>query len=99
MRGATRARRAPKNMAESGTPCGSSQCGEIDGHWLAGAVKRAFGCAPLSLDAGVQSSPFQLIPRAGGGLMSSHHTPPSSVFNTFVKRVFFLIVSIAFGLV
>ena len=30
-RGATRARRPPKTIAESGTPCGSSQRGDIAG--------------------------------------------------------------------
>src|SRR5689334_13100685 len=61
MSGATRARRPPKRMAERGTPCGSSHLGEIEGHWRAGAVKREFGCAALSEEAGVHSSPFQLM--------------------------------------
>src|SRR5665647_360408 len=38
-------RRPPKRIAEIGTPFGSSQAGSIQGHWNAGAVKRAFGCA------------------------------------------------------
>src|SRR5207244_4340950 len=43
--GAVRARRPPNTTAEMGTPCGSSNLGEIDGHCAAGAVKREFGWA------------------------------------------------------
>src|SRR5687768_9220298 len=46
--GAVRARRPPKMSAEIGTPCGSLNLGEIDGHCAAGAVKREFGCAAFS---------------------------------------------------
>src|SRR4051794_30819585 len=55
------ARRPPKRMAEMGTPAGSSHSGAIDGHWLAGAVKRALGWAAVVPDAGVQSWPFQSV--------------------------------------
>ena len=51
--------------AEIGTPAGFSHSASIEGHWLAGAVKRALACAafrpvffPIS---GVQSCPFQSI--------------------------------------
>src|SRR5207344_3557842 len=44
-RGTTVARRPPNRMASIGTPFGSSHSGAITGHWLAGAVKRAFGWA------------------------------------------------------
>ena len=37
------ARRPPNMIAEIGTPSGSSHSGAIEGHWLAGTVKRAFG--------------------------------------------------------
>src|SRR5438105_4749620 len=48
--GAVRARRPPKMNAEIGTPCGSSNFGEMLGHCRAGAVKRELGCAAFSLD-------------------------------------------------
>ena len=38
-------RRPPNRNAEIGTPLGSSHSSAIAGHCLAGAVKRAFGCA------------------------------------------------------
>src|ERR1700755_2299490 len=53
------ARRPPKRIAEIGTPLGSSHSGAIEGHWAAGAVKRAFGWAAGALASGVQSWPFQ----------------------------------------
>ena len=43
--GTTAARRPPNRNASIGTPFGSSQSSAIDGHWAAGVVKRAFGCA------------------------------------------------------
>src|SRR6187402_2721643 len=58
-RGTLVARRPPKRMAEIGTPLGSSHSGAIDGHWDAGAVKRALGWAAGVEDSGVQSLPFQ----------------------------------------
>ena len=63
-------------------------------------MKRAFGCAALVSESGVQSSPFQSMACAGGsGVPPSHQMSPSSVFAQFVKIVFFLIVLIAFGFV
>src|SRR5919112_6325155 len=44
-RGTAVARRPPNRIAEIGTPCGSSQLGAMVGHWPAGVVKRALGCA------------------------------------------------------
>ena len=75
----------------------------IEGHCDAGAVKRAFGCAalrPVSFPiSGVHLLPCQSVSSGGGvSVMSSHQTSPSGVKATFVKIVFFLIVSIAFGL-
>src|SRR2546430_5717928 len=91
--------RPPKTKAEIGTPSGFSQSGSIDGHWLAGAVKRAFGCAAGRPQPGVQSSPFQSMRCAGGlSFIPSHQTSPSSVSAVLVKMQFLLIVCIALGL-
>src|SRR4051812_13799637 len=80
------ARRPPKRMAEIGTPAGSSHSGEIDGHWLAGAVKRALGWAAGPSDSGVQSLPFQSMRCAGASsVRPSHQMSPSSVRATLVK--------------
>src|SRR6516162_8608544 len=85
--------------AETGTPCGSSAAESITGHWLIGAVKRAFGCAATRPLLGVQSWPVQSIRCAGGVfVISSHHTSPSSVIATLVKMVLARIDAIAFGL-
>src|SRR5690349_4795521 len=74
--------------AEIGTPCGSCQCGEIEGHWLAGAVKREFGCA-TGCFSDSNGWPSQLIVPAGGtlfaGSMPSHQGLPSGVRPTLVK--------------
>ena len=78
-RGATFALRPPKTMAEIGTPCGSSNFGEMLGHWLAGAVKRLLGCAAFSLLAGVQGLPRQSVAWAGGGERPSHQGCLSAV--------------------
>src|SRR5256885_16528268 len=86
--------------ASIGTPAGSSQCGSIDGHCDAATVKRAFGCAALRPDCGVQSLPVQSMRRGGGSfVMPSHHTSPSGVSATLVKIVFALIVSMQLGFV
>ena len=74
------------------------------GHWVSGAVKRAFGCAagfPVALPiSGVQVWPCQSRHSAGGwSVMPSHHTPPSGVSATLVKIELRAIVAIAFGLV
>ena len=92
-------RRAPKMNAEIGTPAGSSQCGSSDGHCADDTVKRAFGCAALRPQSGVQSLPCQSIEVRGRLLRScpSHQTSPSSVSATFVKMTFFLSISIALG--
>src|SRR3954471_9637522 len=98
--GSTVARRPPNSIASIGTPAGSSHSGAIAGSWAAGVVKRAFGCAALASDSGVQSSPFQSSAWAGGSaVIPSHHTSPSSVSAQLVKIVFARIVLIAFGLV
>ena len=84
--GASRARRPPKTIAESGTPCGSSKRGEIDGHWRAATVKRELGCAAFPVPS--QRLPCQSM-RSAGGLLSlpSHHGMPSFVTATLVKMV------------
>ena len=87
-------------IAETGTPSGLCQSGSIVGHWSAGAVNRAFGCAALRPQPGVQSSPVQSTRCAGGcRVMPSHHTSPSSVSATLVKMQLAATVSIAYGLV
>src|SRR5262249_25816643 len=74
--------------AEIGTPCGSSQCDEIEGHWLAGAVKRELGVAKTA-SPGFHSLPSKLIVSGGGvfrpGSMPSHHGSFSDVRPTLVK--------------
>src|SRR5581483_6731547 len=88
--------------AEIGTPWESSQCGEMDGHWLAGAVKREFGCA-AGPEPGCQSWPRQLIVPSGGvfcpGSMPSHQGSFSGVSATLVKMVLRESAAIALGLV
>src|SRR3954452_3152851 len=94
------ARRPPNKIAEMGTPFGSSQLSAIDGHCDAGAVKRLFGCDDGSLESGVQSRPFQSVRCVGGSsVRPSHHTSPSSVSATLVKRLLPQRVSTAFWLV
>src|SRR6185503_4289407 len=78
--------------------------GSMVGHWLAGAVKRAFGCAafaPVSLPiSGVHLFPCQSVHSAGGwSVIPSHQTPPSGVSATLVKIEFLANVIIAFGFV
>src|SRR4051812_8411338 len=98
------ARRPPKMIALIGTPFGSSQAGSIVGHWEAGAVKRAFGCAAFApgclANSGVHGLPCQSVSWGGSSdVMPSRQTPPSGVSATLVKIVFFASVAIAFGLV
>src|SRR5437867_5696433 len=99
-RGAVRARRPPNTSAEMGTPCGSSNRGEIDGHCDAGAVKREFGCAAFSLDPFCHGCPRQSVSRSGTGpSMPSHQGQPSSVTATLVKIEFRRRVAMALGFV
>src|ERR1700693_6375641 len=98
------ARRPPKIIALIGTPPGGPPAGIIVGHWEAGAVKRAFGCAALAPVAlaicGVHLFPCQSRHSSGGSsVIPSHQTPPSAVKATLVKIVFFDSVAIAFGFV
>src|SRR3954463_1209567 len=98
--GAPLERRPPNRNASIGTPLGSSHSSAIDGHWAAGVVKRAFGCAAGVSASGVQSLPFQSIRCSGVSPdMPSHQMSPSSVLAQLVKIVLRSIVSIAFGLV
>ena len=84
--GTTVERRPPKRNASIGTPAGSSHSSAMHGHWSAGVVKRAFGWAAGSSEAGDQSLPCQSIACAGGSsVLPSHHTSPSSVFAQLVK--------------
>src|SRR4051812_27866047 len=91
-------------IALIGTPFGFSQSGSIVGHWEAGAVNRAFGCAafaPVCLAiSGVHLLPCQSVHSAGGSsVIPSHQTPPSGVRATFVKIEFFERVIMALGFV
>src|ERR1700678_4502224 len=98
--GTVLARRPPNKIAEIGTPAGSSHSGAMIGHWLAGVVNRAFGCAAGSAEPGVQSRPFQSVRWAGGSsVMPSHQTSPSSVSATLVKMLLPHMLAIAFALV
>src|SRR3954454_2615269 len=98
--GTTVERRPPNRNASIGTPAGSSHSSAIDGHWAAGVVKRAFGCAAGASDSGVQSLPFQSIRCSGvSPVIPSHQMSPSSVLAQLVKIVLRPIVSIAFGFV
>src|SRR6185503_16207040 len=82
--GGTRARRPPNTIAESGTPCGSSQRDDMLGHCRAGAVKRELGCAALPLRS--HALPCQSSSPAGGFLsLPSHHGTPSGLTATLVK--------------
>src|SRR5262245_44695098 len=85
-------------IAEIGTPAGSSHRGEIVGHWLAGVVKRAFGCAAGSPEPGVHLRPCQSRSPAGGSPRPSHQGSPRRVSATFVKIVFRWIAASMFGL-
>src|SRR5580698_7124972 len=98
--GTALARRPPNRIAEIGTPIGSSHSGAITGHWLAGAVKRALGCAAGWPQAGDQASPRQSVrPSGGASVRPSHQTSPSAVRATLVKMVFFESAAIALALV
>src|SRR5215813_9220197 len=91
-------RRPPKMIALIGTPSPFSKSGSSTGLLRHGAVKREFGCAALSFEAGVQSLPRQSIACSGGGpSLPSHQTSPSSVSATFVKSESCALDFIAFG--
>src|SRR2546426_11762927 len=97
--GTTPARRPPNRIAEIGTPRGLSHSGEITGHWRAGAVKRALGCAALRPLSGVQRRRSQSMASAGAlSVMSSHHTSPSVGVAQLVKMEFAAPVRLALGL-
>src|SRR5512141_2116839 len=87
-RGAVSERRPPNRNAEIGKPSGSSHAGSSEGQFVAGTVKRAFGCAALRPHPGVHSFPVQSVSLAGGvSVMPSHHTSPSGVSATLVNMV------------
>src|SRR5262249_17789959 len=75
-------------------------CGEIDGHCRAGAVKREFGCAALSVEPRCHELPRQSVKCAGTSpSMPSHHGSPSSVTATLVKMEFPCSVAMPLGFV
>src|SRR6266496_6317067 len=85
-------------IAEMGTPSGLSTSGARAGLLRIGAVKRLLGCAHFSLETGVHLSPRQSRHSLGGSpSLPSHHTSPSAVSPTLVKRVSFSINFIALG--
>src|ERR671919_430309 len=97
--GITLVRREPKMRPEMGTPCGSSQWGDADGHWLTGTVKREFGCAAGPVP-GCHGWPCQSCsPRGASGVSPSHHGSRSGVSATLVKIVFERTMAVALGLV
>src|SRR4030088_2748976 len=93
-RGTTLARRPPKRIASIGTPLGSCHSGAITGHWLAGAVNRAVGCAALRPLFGVHGRRSTSI-HAGGlsSVIPSHQISPSGVIAQLVKIEFLVAVS------
>src|SRR5512140_870751 len=98
--GTVLARLPPNKIAEIGTPAGSSHSGAMIGHWLAGVVNRALGCAAGSAELGAQFRPLQSIRCAGGwSVRPSHHTSPSSVKATLVKMLLPHMAATALGLV
>ena len=71
----TLVRREPKMRPEIGTPCGSSQLGDTEGHCDAGTVKRELGWAAGV--PGFQGWPCQSRRPAGAsGVRPSHHGSP-----------------------
>src|SRR5476649_1661588 len=93
-------RRPPKMKALIGTPLGFSQSGSMEGHWLAGEVKRELGWAAFLPQSGVQGFPCQSIREAGfSSVIPSHQTSPSSVSATLVKMELAAQEAMAFGLV
>src|SRR5258707_4581445 len=87
--------------AEIGTPCGSSQCGEIEGHWLAGEVKRELGCATGTSGSCSLGWPSQLIVPAGrflsSGVMPRHQGGPACGPPTVGEIPIFYSVGLAVG--
>src|SRR6185295_3134196 len=97
--GITCERREPKRRPEIGTPCGSSQFGEADGHWWTGTVKRELGWA-AGPEAGSHGRPCQSSrPRGAWGVRPSHQGSRSGVSATLVKIVFERTMAVALGLV
>src|SRR5262249_62208096 len=92
-------RREPKIRAEIGTPCGSSQLGAIEGHWLASTVKRELGWAAGPL-AGFHGRPCQSVsPEGTSGVRPSHQGSCDGVIATLVKMVFERTIAVPLGLV
>ena len=91
-------RRPPNRIASMGTPSGSSHSGAITGHWRAGTVNRAFGCAAFRVVVSGHGRRSQSVAETGGSLViCSHQTSPSDVMAQFVKMAFSVNVAIAFA--
>ena len=98
--GITCARREPKMRPEIGTPCGSSQFGETDGHWWTGTVKRELGWAAGAGAPGSTGGPASPRGRAAAGASRpSHQGSRSGVSATLVKIVFERTMAMALGFV
>src|SRR5712691_2666327 len=97
--GMTLVRREPKMKAEMGTPCGSSQLGAMEGHWLAGVVKRELGCA-AGASPGAHGLPCQSsVPAGASEPIPSHQGSFDGVIATLVKMVFERTIWMPLGLV
>src|SRR6266496_4437673 len=97
--GITLVRREPKMKPEMGTPCGSSQLGAMDGHWLHGTVKRELGWA-AGAPPGVHGRPCQSTVPAGASFpIPSHQGSFAGVIATLVKIVLDRTIWMPFGLV
>src|SRR6266404_5410499 len=95
--GTTLARRPPKRIASIGTPLGSSHSLAMTGHWLAGVVNRALGCAAFRPEVGVQGRRNQSTSCGGfSEVIPSHQMSPSGVIAQFVKMELRVAVSMAF---
>src|SRR5262249_30287025 len=89
----------PKMNREMGPPCGPSQFGAIDGHWLHGPVKGELGCA-AGVPPAAQGLPCQSTVPAGASVpMPSHHGSLEGVMATLVKIVFERTILMPLGLV
>ncbi len=68
-----------------GHAAGSFARGDRSGLFVIGAVKRLFGWAAFSFEAGVHGRPRQSVRESGAGpSLPSHQTSPSAVRATFV---------------
>src|SRR5438445_12303010 len=97
--GMTFVRRDPKMKPDSGTPCGSSQLGAMEGHWSHGVVKRELGCA-AGAPPGVHGLPCQSsVPAGAAAPLPSHQGSLAGLMATSVQMGCESTVWIALGFV